>query len=137
MPHTLISPHAPGYHAQHASQSLVGQLGLVAGHQDCQKPQCQDQLSRKHAIECAGIRGTLELLVGSVPLEKRVGKTGIDVLLNTAADTGLSTAMATAIVEIIEMIERVCWNRKRSKMGFLCQDRAQVKLAMASHLTDS
>ena len=95
------------------------QLGLVASHQQCTK--CHGDLSRMHAVVCAGVAGQLDKLVAGVPLELRYGQTGIDILLNAGAEFGLTKRGAGIIAGIISEVERVCRGRERTEQGFWVQ----------------
>ena len=92
------------------------QLGLVAAHQRCKK--CSQEVSRLHAIACAGVQGELDGLVAHVPPGERFGVTDMDVVLNSGAEKGLQPEVIAQLVGIISTIERVCRGRERTAQGF-------------------
>ena len=66
---------------------------------------------------CTGVGREINLSVGSVPPEARVGHTGLDQLLNAAAVDNLDAGRATAITNIATEIERVCRGQKCTPHG--------------------
>ncbi len=69
-------------------------------------------------MACAGVQADLDILVAAVPPAERLGKTGLDMVLNSGADNGLKPEVVAKLVQVIDTIERVCRGRERTAQGF-------------------
>ena len=91
------------------------QLGIVARHQRCHN--CQAELSRLHAITCAGVDDELGDMAQGIAPHEWFGDTDLDMVINGSVE-GFGPGRVACLVNVISTIELRCKGRERTENGF-------------------